>query len=204
MRRTFAPRAGNRCAWFLSAGVSDGGPGGVSLVTNDGGSGGALSFFPAGSLGFADPKSDLSVNGRKFKLERTLKKLINDIVAKPNGAFALANSFNAGQQRAYYASPISIPFGGSFFGLGNTLSNFEIEDESDDYVGLFANVTASGILSGVRVENVVVRAGGGQSMVGSLVGRNLGSVINSSSGGNVQGVSTAGGLVGWNTGTVSR
>jgi hypothetical protein len=187
----------------FTARVSDGGAGGVSLVSNIQGDENGLSFLPGGSLSFANSQAALSLNGQEYRLEPTLKSLIDDIAAQPDGDFALANDFDARHERAYSASPISVPFGGLFTGLGNTISRLDIDDESDAYVGLFANVTESGSLSSLRLENVVVRAAGSQSAAGAMVGLNSGGVINSSSSGKIQGIS-AGGLVGANEGVVAQ
>jgi hypothetical protein len=183
---------------FTAAGQNDG-TGGVSLVTNDGGNGGALSFLPGGSFGFASTTAPLMINGKKYKLEQSLERLIYDVVANPGGAFALANSTDASQDGVYDSSPIGITFGGKFNGLGNAITGLEIQYQGTGYVGLFTSVKKSGVLSSVRLENVVIRS---QGSAGALAGSNAGLIVNSSSSGTIES-SIAGGLVQNNKGTVT-
>jgi hypothetical protein len=53
------------------------GSGAVSLVTNDGGSGGTLSFLSGGALSFAGAKNSLSIDGKAYTL-------VSSIAALPN------------------------------------------------------------------------------------------------------------------------
>ncbi len=111
------------------------------------------------------------------------------------------------------------PNDGTFDGQGFTISNLSINEPSIDYVGLFAenfgtvqnvnltgvNITADGIVGGLTGANLgsVINSttggtvtGGGGDYVGGLVGMNYGSVSGSSSSANVSGA-TAGGLIGY-------
>ncbi|HEY1612985.1 MAG TPA: hypothetical protein VGF97_04715, partial [Rhizomicrobium sp.] len=63
--------------------VTVNGPGAVSLMTNDGGTGGTLSFISGGSLSFAQTANALSINGVPFKLENSLPALAAAIKKKP-------------------------------------------------------------------------------------------------------------------------
>jgi hypothetical protein len=185
----------------VTGAMSNEGSGGVSLITDDGGSGGALSFLGSGHIHFSNVKDALIINGTKYKLEANIKKLVFDVVAHPRGAFALATSYNAKRDGAYTSSPIAIPFTGLFSGLGNTISNLEIENMAEPSIGLFAEVATSGSVSGVNLKGVVVQGG---NVAGGLVGSNNGTVTNSSTSGLINSSFIAGGLVGDNEGTIFR
>lgn len=187
----------------VTGAVTNEGTGGVSLITDDGGSGGTLAFLSGGSIGFSNLKDALMINGTKYKLAATLKRLILDVVEHPNHAFALAASYNAKRDGAYNNSPISALFTGSFSGLGNTISNLEIQNMSDDDVGLFSQVAASGSISGLHLQNVVIQGSDQEQYAGGLAGWNEGVITNSSTSGLIN-AGFAGGLVGYNTGTIYR
>jgi len=103
----------------------------------------------------------------------------------------------------YSASPISVPFKGAFTGLGNVISKLEIADQADAYVGFFATLSAKGTISNVGIINAVIEGGTRQS-VGGLVGFNHGTIDNSFVSGVIGNVSSSGGLVADNLGTISR
>jgi len=87
-------------------------------------------------------------------------------------------------------------FSGNFDGNGHIISNLYINRPSSDYVGLFGHTLDSNI-SNVGLNNINVT---GRYHVGGLVGRTWSSRINNSFvSGNVNGVHTTGGLIGWNS-----
>ena len=88
-------------------------------------------------------------------------------------------------------------FSGDFVGNGYTLSNLTIIQTTADNVGLFGQLSSSGTITGLSLLNVAVR---GNDQVGSLVGRNYGTITNSDSSGQVAGRLSVGGLVGRNEG----
>jgi hypothetical protein len=167
---------------FQSA-VEVGGKGAVSLVTNDGGSGGALSFILGGSLSFRKTKNNLSIDGKSYKLASTLPALAADIAAKKSGNYALSASYDASQVGTYGNAPVKENFRGSFNGLGNTISNLSIHGTSR-MLGLFANVEAGGSIASVRVMNAKVNAPK-NSYAGIIAGVNSGTIVNSSAGGSI-------------------
>ncbi len=79
----------------ISKSISVTGTGGVSLVTDDGGTGGALSFAPKGNVTFGSLTSSLTINGAVFTLVGDIATLASDIAANPNGDYALATNYNA-------------------------------------------------------------------------------------------------------------
>ena len=89
------------------------------------------------------------------------------------------------------------PFSSVFEGNGYTLFNLQI-NRSDSDIGLFSALHADGEIKNVGLLDVAVQ---GDDNVGSLVGENNGSIINSYATGTVSGTSNIGGLVGWNTDT---
>jgi hypothetical protein len=75
--------------------VSVSGAGGVTILTNDGGTGGALSFPGKGSIGFLGLTNALSIDGATYKLENTIAGMASDIAANSSGNYALAAPYNA-------------------------------------------------------------------------------------------------------------
>jgi len=183
--------------------VTIAGTGGISLTTNDGGSGGEFAC-DNGRLQFSNLSSTLTINGTPYTLVNSVASLASAIAANPSGAFAFAMNYNAKKDGTYASSPIQTVFGGSFNGLGNTISNLSINDPTEDsYVGLFAQITAGAALSNVRLVNESVQGGSGSSpeagsFIGGLVGYGGGSIAHSFTSGIVSGGAyvSVGGLVG--------
>ncbi|HEX4157857.1 MAG TPA: GLUG motif-containing protein [Rhizomicrobium sp.] len=178
--------------------VANSGPGGLTITTNDGGSGGTLWFAPKGNITFADPASVLMINTTSYTLLTTLPALANAIAANPFGAYALANGYNAGQDGVYQSCPIATPFKGQFEGLGNSILDLAINDPVDASVGLFA-LLESGAIRDVRVMHAKITATA-SAVVGALSAFNdKGIVSGSQSSGAVSATgwySDVGGLVG--------
>ena len=187
--------------------VSVAGHGGLALVTNDGGTGGALSFGPKGNANFANLSSSLTINGSAYTLVSSIKKFASAITAKPNGDYALAQSFNAKLAGTYASSPIATTLTGAFEGLSNAIKDLSIDDTATtNNVGLFATIGTGGTVSGVVLTNASV-TGGASSIVGALAGLNSGTISQSSAAGSVAAGDSAdvGGLVGRNyEGTISQ
>ena len=77
--------------------------------------------------------------------------------------------------------------------LGFTVSNLTIDNSSLDRVGLFGETGPGSVIRNVTLEDVNVT---GHIGAGALVGRNAGSIIDSSATGAVSGTEATGGLVG--------
>jgi flagellin-like protein len=91
-------------------------------------------------------------------------------------------------------------FTGSLDGKKYDISGLNIKRQSEGYVGLFGAIGAGGEVKNVGVINVNMT---GDNKVGSLAGRNYGTVSNSYSTGNVTGEELyVGGLVGENNGNI--
>jgi hypothetical protein len=110
--------------------VADNGSGAVTLTTNDGGSGGNLSFMPGGSLSFLGTTNNFSINGESYTLVSSIAKLAHDIKRNASGYYALSASYNAHRDGTYTKSPIATKYEGTFNGLGNTISNLTIDGGS--------------------------------------------------------------------------
>jgi hypothetical protein len=163
--------------------IADNGSGAVTLTTNDGGSGGYLSFVSGGSLSFLGTSNSLSVNGAAYTLENSVASLASAITSNSGGNFALANSYDASHDGAYKNAAIATEFSGNFEGLGNTISNlsFKGSGKGYPYVGLFSQV-GLGNQPGGAIENIVlnnVTATGDGFAVGGLVGLNIGTISGS-------------------------
>jgi|SRR5579862_672172 len=167
---------------------------GVSLTTNDGGRGGALTF--AIGSGRLDTNA-VSIDGESYTMAKSVKQLAAEVVAEPGGHFGLSKDTDAGKEGLYYESPIPVPFDGAFNGLGHSISKLEIADLSGSSVGLFATVKKNASIASVSMRNVVVRGPTSIWWTGLLVGENDGAVSNVFASGSVRG-GYAGGLVGLN------
>lgn len=177
----------------LTSSVTVAGSGGMSLTTNDGGSGGLLLFLQRANIAFSTPKNSLVINGANYKLETSIRRLAFDIAAHPDRAFALARDIDE-KHRVFRAPPISANFAGFFNGLGHTISNFAIADESDNSVAFFATMSSSASIASIGLENIHVTSENAQ-MVGGLIAQGSGIITNSWVTGSVKGTGTIGALV---------
>jgi hypothetical protein len=162
----------------VSAPVAVNGSGAVSLVTDDGGSAGALSFIAGGSVSFLGTANHLSVNGAAYVLENSVSTLASAIAANASGNYALANNYDASRDRTYQDSPIPTPFAGNFEGLGNMISNLSIHGTGNinNFVGFFARIQP-GFVENVRLQSIKI--GGKGFVVGGLAGASNGTISGS-------------------------
>ena len=122
----------------IDAPVADNGPGALSLKTNDGGSGGLLSFGAKGNVTFSGLANGLTIDGKKYELVDSVASLASAANKNPKGSYALAKSYDAEKDGTYSSSPVFRFFFGTFEGLGNTISNLSITDTfPGDNVALF-------------------------------------------------------------------
>jgi hypothetical protein len=190
----------------IKAPVTVAGTGAVTIVTNDGGSGGDLLFFPGGKIDFWDLSSSLIVNGNSYTLASDIKTVASEIASNPAGAFALAGDYNASADGTYDASPIQSGFQGTFEGLGHAISNLTIASKRFRYVGLFELINYTGVVRDVALVQAAVSSPRDHGAVGTLVGFNAGTVTGARSDGSVSALvfaTSAGGLVGANNGLIA-
>ncbi len=193
----------------INKSISVTGTGGVSLVTDDGGTGGALSFAATGNVNFPNLTSSLTINGAAYTLVGNVATLASDIAANSTGDFALARSYDAEGDGTYASSPVVTTFSGSFEGLGNTIKNLTIDEtdaQSRKPLGFFSTIGTSGEVQHLGLINIYVKgkvhtANG----TGGLVGNNQGTLTGDYTTGRVFGAALLiGGLAGHNTsGTIS-
>jgi hypothetical protein len=160
----------------VRAPVTVAGQGAVTILTNDGGAGGDLIFFPGAKLDFWNTASSLVINGKNYTLLTDIKTLAQDISSHPSHAYALAKHYNAAADGTYHSVPIAT-FSGIFEGLGHSIDNLMIDVRNVGFVGLF------GILDGAVVRDLNlthgnVEAKGRQLRVGLVAGLNDGTVEN--------------------------
>jgi hypothetical protein len=183
------------------------GTGAVTLITNDGGTGGDYTFDAPGAINFWDTASSLVVNGMSFTLVKDIQTLAGDIAANPSGNYALAGSYDASADGAYITSPIPTVFTGVFEGLGNSILNFTVSGTSrkPQYAGLFAQ--ASGTLRDIALNNVNISLGENSQglYTGTLAVFNKGLIANATATGTIfiDKVESVGGLVYENDGTIT-
>jgi len=183
--------------------VSVAGSGGLTLTTDDGGTGGTLSFGPAGYVTFLSVSDHLTINGAAYTLADSIVMLIDDINNNASGNYALAESYDASADGTYPGAPLG-GFNGTFQGLGNTISNLAINSNRAENVGLFGQATRATIayLHLTKISLLVKHAN-----VGGLVGNlNGGAIVGCSVDGKIEGgpADSVGGLVGLNGGAISN
>lgn len=176
------------------------GQGAVTIVTNDGGTGGDLIFFDGGKLDIWDTGSSLTVNGTEFTLVGDLATLASAVKADPSGGFALAKDYDAAPDGTYSLSPVETPIAGTVEGLGHSISNLTIKVTlaKKKEVGLFAEISGGNVRD-LDLINANVTGSGDHKAVGTLVGYSTGTITGCSAAGAVFSdgfTSATGGLVG--------
>ncbi|MDO9413832.1 MAG: MBG domain-containing protein [Pseudolabrys sp.] len=123
-----------------------------------------------------------------------------------SGYYALGSNIDAGATAAWNANAgftsirtVGVPFNGTFDGLGHTISGLTLNQPATADIGLFGSTGAAAV-----IQNVGLIGGSviGLSSAGGLVGSNAGTIINSYNTGTISGGSSLGGLMGSNIGTV--
>jgi hypothetical protein len=184
--------------------VADNGSGAVTLTTNDGGSGGNLSFVSGGSLSFLGISNGLTINGKAYTLENTLASLASAVASNPAGAYAFASNYDANHDGTYGQSPVPTTFTGLFQGLGNTISNVTLNNTAGATAigGMFAQVDG-GMVANIGLSNLRMTAGR-TAYAGGLAGGNLsGTFFGDHVSGKIKvGKALGGGLVGSNGGPI--
>lgn len=194
---------------IFKAPVEVAGTGAVTILVNDGGTDGALSFVGTGMLDFWDAKSSLVLNGQAFKLVPDLKTLGAAVALHPSRNFALMKSFDASVDGTYAAPPVAAAFDGKFDGLGHAIANLTVATErrSTSNLALFDSAGAHAVLRNVILQNFQMNSEAHfQPIVGMLASENSGEVNRISViGGRIDlHAGYAGGIVGKNHGRISN
>lgn len=185
--------------------ISVNGVSGITLLTDDGGSGGSLDFPDKGSIAFANLSSSLTIDGHAFTLVGDLATLANDVAANPSGNYALANSYDAGRDGTYSSAPVQTDFTGIFEGLGNHIRHLKIKSPTDEDVALFRYMDAPGQLRDLGLDDVNV-TGPSHGAAAALVAESYGAISGSYATGklSVGDYGTAGGLVAEQSGPITK
>ncbi len=152
-------------------------------------------------------------NGQNFNTQKGSNgsvisyTVVNDAAAlqamkdSPNGNYAVGSDIDlSGIANWEPVGNAANPFTGQLAGLGHTLSNLTINRSTEDSVGLFGS---SGFGSVIRDIGLVGGSVSGYSYVGGLVGYNSGTITNVYATGSVSGNESVGGLVGNQTTTIA-
>jgi hypothetical protein len=181
------------------------GSGAVTLTTNDGGSGGMLSFGTDGRIHFWDLSSSLVIDGASYTLVADIATLASDIAANPAGRYALAKNYDASVDGTYTHAPVLTPLTGTVEGLGNSIANLNIYGKgSKIQVGLFGSIAASGSVNDLRLLSFYGKYGK-QDTTGGLTASNAGTLKGDFVSGTIQQNNTSantGMLAGVNLGTI--
>jgi hypothetical protein len=198
----------------VTAPITVKGKNGLSILTNDGGSGGELAFFGKGHVTFKKLSGKLAINGTNYTLVNSIASLAAAITKNAFGNYALGGDYNAAKDGTFGDSPIKMAYQGSFEGLGNTISNFSIlvpYATKGQMIGLFAETTGSIsdiALAKVKIEIVKIEHHRNMipAFVGVLAGINEGLITRSCTNGKISspGYTEAGGLVGESDGTIAE
>ncbi len=152
--------------------------------------------------------STLTINGTSYNLVASIQELAQAVIANANGAYALADNYDAAKDGVYRSSPISVTFNGDFEGLGNAISNFTLRSSTEyGLVGLFAELGQGGTnatIENLRLLGVNITASGLDDSAGAIAAISYGTIQASAVEGTVAGKHAVevGGLVGTNYGTV--
>ncbi|WP_202352849.1 MBG domain-containing protein [Mesorhizobium sp. 113-1-2] len=201
----------------FNAGATIGGVGGLSLVTNNGGSGGITSYALGAKITFTGTQGAqaLSINGQSYTLIYDINQL-QAINSGLNGRYALANDIEASSTYSWNNlmgftalgtdGNTNIQnggngFNGTFDGLGHIINQIWVRQIPANYVGLFGYVGGSGV---VRNVGLVDSYTSGSYDTGAIAGLNKGTISGVWASGYLEGVSGSGGLVGTNYGTITR
>jgi hypothetical protein len=183
--------------------IVNSGTGALTIVDNDKGMGGYLSFGSSGSITILNLSNVLDIDGTQYTLVGDISTLAYDIeTVNRKGSYALANSYDASADGTYHNPPIGA-FWGVLEGLGNTISNLSVSTTYS--AGLFSGIggpSEYGTILDLGLINANVSGGNdrtGGNAAGALAALATGMIRNCYSTGAVEARgrgASAGGLVG--------
>jgi hypothetical protein len=132
--------------------------GGLSLTTNDGGSGGTFSTGRKGRVSFANLSSALTINGATYTLVGSVQTLASAIAANASGDYALADNYNANRDGTYSDTPVTTSFTGTMEGLGNAISNVHVTSNARYVTALFVKIGFEGTVENLGLDAVKITA----------------------------------------------
>jgi filamentous hemagglutinin family protein len=167
--------------------TSTGSSAGLTIETNDGGSGGNFTVNSPVSLANS---ASLTINGNAYTLINSESGLQG---MSSSGCSALNSDITLDSSYTVYSS-----FGGTLEGLGHTISGLSINNSSGSNLGLFSTITGT-------VENLNVSGNiTAESEAGILAFDNQGTVYNVQTSGSITAQSNFGGMVAQNQGTIAN
>ena len=189
-----------------------GGSAGLTLTPNTGDVGGTHRFLNGAKITLSGLTPQLNINGLSYTLIHSLIQLQN-IQSDLTGNYALVADLNASASAGwnsddsggfYGFSPLGdgeSMFSGRFDGLGHVIANLYFNRPSQDFVGLFGQISSSASVRNIGLPREFVL---GRYYVGGLVGLNNGEIFSSFNTGSIVGatngnVNMGGGLVGYNS-----
>jgi hypothetical protein len=163
------------------------GSGALTILTDTGGTGGDLIFFPGGHADFWDLSSSLIVEGKSYTLVGDIDTLAGDAHADLNGNFALAADFDSSGE-SYRHSPMPPVFQGKFEGLGHTISNFRMRAPATGGRADFALFQQNaGVIRDLVMTGADVDARCQSELIAVLASYNTNQILNVRIAGKVQG-----------------
>jgi hypothetical protein len=182
--------------------------GGLTIMTDDGGTGGDFTFTGGGHVEFKAMSSSLAINGHAYMLVFSIKNLMQ-YARNPFVYMALAKNLDI-SRRTFTQSPVK-NFEGVFEGLGHTISGLTINDTVEgDVVGLFRIAGSAEQATAIRdVDLTAVNIHAFSGCVGTLAGAlSYAQVLHDTTSGQItvtsDGDFDVGGLACSNTGTISQ
>ncbi len=190
----------------FAAPVTVAGPGGLTIIYNDGGTNGDLIFFPGAKVDFWDLSSSFMIGGNNYTLVGSIATLAADVENAPSGFYALAADYDASGDTSW---PIP-EFDGFFEGVGHQISNMTLSGapsgskiRPNRKFGLFASL--NGGVRDLNLVHFVVSQGPPGKFYGALAGDLAGFVHRVTADVNIttqRANCYAGGLVGENDGVI--
>lgn len=165
----------------------------VAMQDTSGGIYGSITFSNSANA------NGLIINGQTYTLIHSMSDLATEINGDPNGLFALAQSLDA--SGTTYGSAVVANLGGTFAGLGHTISNLKINRSNYGNVALIGRTQTGSQIRDIGMVDVDITGWGGLNEFGvaALVGWNYANISHAYSTGKVVSQdSAAGGLVGLN------
>jgi hypothetical protein len=190
----------------ISLDITSEGAGGVTLTTNDGGSGGDLVFTGKGKVSFWDTSSSLIIDGTAYTLVDSIQALASAAAANPNGFYALSKFYDASADGTYLSDPVPGNFAGTFEGLGHVIDAFKLAPppSADFFFAMFRNIAQGGVVRDLTFTNASLRSRDG-AYGAILAAVNEGTISHVSVAGSIvaNGKQGSGVLVGGNEGAIA-
>lgn len=168
---------------------------------------GGPAYLGTGAIRFASKASALTIDGDDYVLADSITSLAAAIKANEYGFVALANNYDAAADGQYTRTPVGVAIYGTVDGLGNTISNYSVDDGGGSYASLLGVTGRGATVRNLGLANAQVAGGNTTGFGGILLGYNSGQIVDCHATGSVNlyaGGTAAGGLSGVNSGKIYR